>query len=131
MAGRIVHVNDMPRYPNAVYIGRAVPRRGLKASRWANPYKIGHMGWDRETVVGLYETDLELARSDHPEHYMRPRVVARLDELPELRGKPLACWCRRDGQEQTDDTLCHGDALLALLDQYSDEQLRTMGREAR
>ena len=55
MTTRVVHVND--NVPGAVYIGRAVPRRGIKASKWANPYKIGRDG-TRADVIGKYWYDL-------------------------------------------------------------------------
>lgn len=41
MATKVIHVNDMPNYPDAVYIGRAAPGKGLRQSYFANPYKIG------------------------------------------------------------------------------------------
>lgn len=36
---RVVHIND--NVPGAVYIGRAMNRRGLAASPFANAYRIG------------------------------------------------------------------------------------------
>jgi hypothetical protein len=44
--------------------------------------------------------------------------------LPELRGKALACWCRHDGEEPTDDNRCHGDQLVRMLNYFTDDQLR-------
>jgi len=52
-----------------------------------------------------------------------------LAQLPELRGKALACWCRHDGEERTPDNACHGDVLVDLLDRYTDDELRAMAQE--
>ena len=87
---RVVHVKHDP---YDVYIGRAVPRAGLKASKWANPFKIGRDG-DRDEVLQRYR-----------EYVLgRPELIA---ALPELRGKVLGCWCAPEP--------CHGDVLVALL----------------
>jgi hypothetical protein len=49
-----------------------------------------------------------------------------LAELPELRGKPLACWCRAEDDRLGADNTCHGDVLVGLLAWYSDDELRAM-----
>jgi hypothetical protein len=77
----------------AVYIGRAAPRHGLRASKWANPYVIGRDG-ARDEVIAKYERRL---RDE------RPDLMA---ALPELRGKDLVCWCA--------PLACHGDVILRL-----------------
>lgn len=102
---RVVHVND--NVPGAIYIGRAVPRRGLKASIWANPYAIGRSG-TRAQVIARYANDLH----DRLATSARQDI---LDDLYELIGKPLACWCRHDGEERTAANWCHGDVLVELL----------------
>jgi hypothetical protein len=81
------------REPYDVYIGRAVPRRGLAASKWENLYPLRREG-DRLDVIARYE------REHLPAH---PELVA---ALPELRGKVLGCWCAPKA--------CHGDVLLRL-----------------
>jgi len=48
---RVVHINDG--HPDAIYIGRAVPRRGLKASPWANPFTIKDAG-SRSLAIADY-----------------------------------------------------------------------------
>ena len=122
---RVVHVND--NVEGAVYIGRAMPpargRRRLSESPWANPYKIG-------TVPAW--ADGPLTRADAIEGYRR-RLVADPDAmalLVALRGKPLACWCRREGEEKSASNACHGDVLVELLNRYSDDELRAMGGKA-
>ena len=75
-----------------VYIGRAVPRGGFKASIWGNPFKLGKDS-TREEVMKKYRAWL-LANPDL------------LKRLPELKGKILGCWCAPEA--------CHGDILSEL-----------------
>lgn len=127
---RVVHVRD--NVPGAVYIGRAMPRQGLRASPFANPYKIGAPAahWSqkdpitREGALFAYSTDIWSG----DKRYL-------LGELPALRGKPLACWCRHDGVPMTNgttlpgpDNRCHGDLLVHWLNAYTDDELRALGR---
>lgn len=114
--GRVVHVTD--RVAGAVYVGRAMPRLGLPESPFGNGYKIGRDG-DRAICIAHYHDDLM--------HYAgTPSDL--LHRLPELRGKPLACWCRHDGEERTTANACHGDVLLEVLDRWTDEELVAMGK---
>lgn len=75
-----------------VYIGRANPRSGMKASPWANPFKIGKDGTRKEVMAKHREWLKE-----------QPELLAR---LPELKGKILGCWCAPEE--------CHGDLLSEL-----------------
>lgn len=116
MSNRIIHVADMRNYPDAVYIGRAMPRRGLQGSIWGNPYR-GSREVDGESFgpCELYERYLLEGEGRHL-----------LLELPALRDKPLACWCVRDGDPERkpgDPYRCHGDVLADLLAGYSDDDL--------
>lgn len=88
----VIHVNDMQ--PGDVYIGRAAPRRGLTRSKWANPVKVGR-GVSRETAISTY----------------REYVVGTglIQDIHELKGKRLACWCKPK-------YACHGDVLAELAD---------------
>lgn len=70
--------------PGAVYIGRP--------SKWGNPYSIGKDG-NRNEVIESYLIML-----------MRNEEL--LQDLHELRGKDLICWCA--------PLPCHGDILLEL-----------------
>jgi hypothetical protein len=90
MAARVVHCQ---REPFDVYIGRAVPRRGLAASKWANPYPLRQES-DRLHVRAPYE------------HEHLPAHLELVAALPELRGKVLGCWCAPKP--------CHGDVLVRL-----------------
>ena len=120
---RVVHVNDG--VDGAVYIGRYMPpakgRRLLPASRFANQFKIGTVPW---------WADRPLTRADAIEAYRKHLLdhPAFLDLLIPLRGKPLACWCRHDGEAKTEATACHGDVLIEILDRYTDDELREMAK---
>lgn len=72
---------------SAVYIGRP--------SKWGNPFQIGKDG-TREEVIQKYRDWLL-------------RTPQRMEELHELRGKNLVCWCYPKA--------CHGDVLLELANQ--------------
>ncbi len=100
---RVIHYGDRFWFTDEelVYIGRAMPRQGLKASPWANPYRIGVDG-DRAQVIALYRANLEGRLSGDREL---------VDELAELSGKVLMCWCS--------PAPCHGDVLAELADQIA------------
>lgn len=94
-------VVNVRKEPCDVYIGRAMP--GFKASRFANPYRIGADG-SRAQVLARYREHLEALLERDP--------AARQD-LEALRGKRLGCWCKPEA--------CHGDILvLALQGRLSD-----------
>lgn len=104
MNTRVIHWRDRGQYDpeEVVYIGRAMPRQGLKASIWANPYRIGKHG-SREEVIAMYRVALE-ERLETDDHLA--------DDLAELSGHILACWCKPD-------YACHGDVLAEIADQIS------------
>ncbi len=77
-----------------VYIGRANAHYGLKASPFANPFRIGVDG-TREEVIAKYRGWIL-------------KQPALLRALPGLKGKRLGCWCR--------PLACHGDVLAELAD---------------
>lgn len=62
---------------------------GAKKSKWANPYRVGKK----------YTLDEKKIRSD----------ATLINELCELDGKILGCWCKPNG--------CHGDVLLKLINE--------------
>lgn len=69
-----------------VYIGRP--------SKWGNPFIVGKDG-TRKQVIEKYKNWI----LNNPEL---------LKDLPELKGKRLACWCKPKA--------CHGDVLVELLE---------------
>lgn len=88
-------VANIAKEPFDIYIGRASPRRRLKASKFANPFKIGRDG-DRAQVLEKYR------------NYLRSRPDLIEAARRELRGKVLGCWCKPEA--------CHGDILAAVAD---------------
>lgn len=94
----VVHVNDPAGYD--IYIGRAVPSRGLPASPWGNPFRMGRHD-TRAQVIARYERWIR----------SRPELLAR---LPDLKGKRLGCWCKKRGV----DVPCHGDVLVKLIEEF-------------
>lgn len=80
-SGKVTHVRDDP---GDIYIGRP--------SKWGNPFYIGRDG-NRETVIKKYKEWIQT----------QPDL---LQDLHELRGKTLSCWCK--------PFPCHGDVLLEL-----------------
>lgn len=93
MSGRVVNLHKET-LGDAVYVGRASPRRGLAESAFANPYRVDVDG-TREVVIDKYRSWL-LDRREL------------LQRLHELRGRRLACWCK--------PAACHGDVLAELVD---------------
>jgi hypothetical protein len=86
---RVVHVR---KEPFDIYIGRSFAEFG--ESIWHNPFHLGKDG-NRKEVLDKYRVYL----------FTRPDL---LDELRELRGKTLGCWCKPQA--------CHGDVLAELAD---------------
>jgi hypothetical protein len=78
----------------AVYVGRANPRRGLAESIFANPYRVDVDG-TRAEVIEKYRSWL-LGRQE---------LLLRLHEL---RGRRLACWCSPEP--------CHAEVLVELVE---------------
>ena len=93
MSGRVVNLRH-EELGDAVYVGRAMLRRSLAASAFANPYRVDVDG-TRAEVIQKYRSWL-LGRQEL------------LQRLPELRGRRLACWCSPEP--------CHADVLVELVD---------------
>jgi len=83
--------------PCDVYIGRDMPRYGLRDCGLGNPFKLIH-GEARGVTLRRYEA---WARHNN-------KVIA---WLPKLTGKRLGCWCRPQA--------CHGDVLVKLWDEWA------------
>ena len=86
---------DWNKNPNHLYIGRNmnayVP--GTHGSIWKNPFS-------------LKKFTLEDSLKNYEEHV---RTTTLYDQLDELDGKVLGCWCK--------PTDCHGDVLLKLIEE--------------
>ena len=115
MTAVIIHIDDMPTTPNAVYIGRAMPRRTLARSPLANPYKIT-TSTPRALAVAMYAAWLysRIGSGD----------AEVIDALIACRDRPLACWCRHAGEPWSPETHCHGDQIVAVLNSFTDDDLR-------
>ena len=81
--------------PNTVVVSRP--------SKWGNPFKVTP---ERSQIlaVGAFQTWLTV---DGVTAGIADRKQWMLDNLKELRGKNLACWCKPG-------TACHADVLLRL-----------------
>lgn len=75
-----------------IYIGRKNATFKLEKSKWSNPFVIGRDG-EKEEVVKKYK-----------EWILGQQNL--LDDLHELDGKTLGCWCN--------EKPCHGDVLIEL-----------------
>ena len=71
--------------------------------------------------ANLKEEAYDRARKD-PDAFWAEQVIA-------CRDRPLACWCRHDGEARTPANACHGDVILGLLEANTDDELRTLARE--
>lgn len=113
---RVVHVKD--NVPGAVYIGRTNGRYGLAESMLANHFHI--TGWrPRSVAIRAFEDWImrALAIDDDLSGKLRKALI-------DCRGKPLACWCRHDGEPKTTNNACHGDVIVNLLNLWTDDELR-------
>ncbi|CAF1247059.1 unnamed protein product [Rotaria sp. Silwood1] len=77
-----------------IYIGRACNMGGwqLNQSKWHNPYSVKQYG--RDGALDCYKKYIESNQNNL------------LDDLHELAGKRLGCWCKPNR--------CHGDILREL-----------------
>lgn len=90
---KVVHVG---RELYDLYVGRG--------SEWGNPYKIGRDG-DRREVLARYKDYLLRGEGRHL-----------LEQISELEGMTLGCYCApRGGITADDETQCHGQLLLQLV----------------
>ena len=111
MNGKVVHV--FGGQPYDVYVGRTMPRQGLKDEGWGNPYRAGYDG-DLETVLGKHERRMR--------NYLDTGEDGEFAEgLAALRGKTLACWCAPKDEPLTldDPVVCHGQTLLKLAEELA------------
>ena len=107
---------------NFIYVGRAVPRAGWKASEWGNPVKPG-MTWEAAMrAVGSpgdapppYETLGGAAAVRIFTTWLMTQERL-LDRLHELKGKTLGCWCCDWPGEGEPDKPCHAVVLARMAD---------------
>lgn len=81
----------------AIYIGRAMPHFGLKASKFANPFKLSE-DEERGATIARYKTWLW--------NQIKTGKIT-LEDLLELEGRDVVCFCAPQP--------CHGDIVLAAV----------------
>jgi hypothetical protein len=77
-----------------------MPPNSVKVCRpgkWGNPFRVGVHG-DATECVELFAKDIG---------WINSRLGFDFEEIAQLRGKNLACWCKQG-------TPCHADVLLDL-----------------
>jgi len=89
-----------------VYIGRAPGERG----KWGNPYTHKE-GTTAEFIKPTRDEAIEAYR----DYILKGKGVHLLDDLDELKGKVLGCWCGSYTIKDRDNLHCHGQILLELL----------------
>jgi len=103
MSKKVVHCK---KFPYDVYIGRAQGKKG----KWGNPYS--HK--DGTTAKFKTQTRKEAVKK-YKEYITEGEGKHLLNDLEELRGKTLGCWCGTFTKEDKDNLQCHGQILLGLL----------------
>lgn len=74
--------------------------RVTRPGKWGNPFRVGKEIDTAEEAVRCYERYIHAAMDEKDASLLR-------DDLHELRGKNLACWCKIGDP-------CHADVLLEL-----------------
>ena len=97
---KVVHIN---KEPFQIYIGRP--------TKWANPYT--HIK-DRQTLAKYVVDTREEAIEKYREYIEHGDGKHLLNDLHELKGKVLGCWCSPEA--------CHGDVLIELIEKYCCEE---------
>ena len=100
---KVVHCK---RSPYDVYIGRASGERG----KWGNPYTHKE-GTTAEFIKPTRAEAIEAYR----DYILNGKGKHLLDDLDELEGKVLGCWCGSYTIEDKDNLNCHGQILLKLI----------------
>lgn len=94
MKTRVVNIKNHQKTANDVYIGRG--------SKWGNPFTHS----EGKTLAKFKVATREDAIIEY-EKYLRNSPL--LNELHELKGKTLVCFCK--------PLSCHGDVIVKLIDE--------------
>lgn len=78
-----------------------------RPSKWGNPYT--HLK-DRKTLAKYTVSTREEAIEAYQEWITNGEGKHLLEDLHELKGKVLGCWCKPEP--------CHGDVLVDLVSKY-------------
>ena len=90
-----------------IYIGRAKGEKG----KWGNPYSHKE-GTSAEFKTNTRKEAIEAYR----EYILNGKGINLLNDLGELEGKVLGCWCGSYTIKDKDNLQCHGQILLELLE---------------
>jgi hypothetical protein len=90
-----------------VYIGRSSDK---EKGKWGNPYS------HKEGTLAEFRTNTRKeAIEAYREYILNGKGNHLLNDLSELEGKTLGCWCGNYTIEDKDNLHCHGQILLELL----------------
>jgi hypothetical protein len=98
---KIVHINKQP---YDIYIGR---HPDLIIGKWGNPYT--HHA-EKDTLAKYIVSTRKEAIEKYREYILFGEGKHLLNDLHELKGKTLGCWCKPKS--------CHGDILVELVQKY-------------
>ena len=90
-----------------VYIGRASGERG----KWGNPYSH-----KQGTSAKYFKPTRKEAIDAYREYILNGEGKHLLNDLDELEGKVLGCWCKPD-------KACHGDILVEIIESRKQTKL--------
>ena len=82
---------------NTIYVGRP--------SKWGNPFYIGEPSPEVDKGLFYAAQDAAEAVNKFRQLCIKKEFAYPVDDIEELRGKNLACWCSLDQP-------CHADVLL-------------------
>lgn len=100
---KVVHCK---KEPYDIYIGRAPGEKG----KWGNPYS------HKDNTTAKYKVNTrEEAVKSYEEWITNGDGKYLLNDLHELEGKTLGCWCGNFTIEDSNNLKCHGQILLKLL----------------
>ena len=101
---KVVHCKKSP---YDIYIGRAPGKRG----KWGNPFT--HL--KDSTQAKYFRATRKESVEAYREYILNGEGKHLLNDLHELKGKILGCWCGTYTIEDKDNLQCHGQILLELL----------------
>lgn len=104
---KVVHCQ---KEPYDVYIGRP--------SKWGNPYT--HHA-NKETLAEFIVETREEAITKFKEYILNNESL--LNDLHELEGKTLGCWCISTPNEFPIPYVCHGQVLVELVEKRKISQI--------
>ena len=74
--------------------------KGTEKSKWCNPFPVKKYGLKK--CLEKYE------------NYILSNEEL-MNDIPELYGKILGCWCREVEMENIESEICHGDILVKII----------------